>query len=60
MALDPSRLGELFERDFPGREERRDPISARLDDVWDRWATLIAALAILSLEWVLRKRFELV
>ncbi len=60
LALDPTRTDELFARDFPGSEERRDPISARLDDVWDRWSTLLAALLILSIEWVLRKRYELV
>lgn len=46
--------------EFPGGEERRDPISARLDDVWDRWPTLLLALLILSVEWILRKRAELV
>ena len=45
---------------FPGGEERREPISSRLDDVWDRWATLWIALALLAAEWVLRKRWELV
>jgi hypothetical protein len=29
---------------FPGGKERREPISSRLDDVWDRWATLLVAL----------------
>ena len=46
--------------EFPGGEERREPISSRLDDVWDRWGTLLALLAVLSAEWVLRKRLELV
>lgn len=46
--------------DFRGGEERREPISARLEDVWDRWSTLLAALCVLALEWVLRKRWDLV
>ena len=45
---------------FPGGEERREPISSRLDDIWDRWTTLWIALALLAAEWVLRKRWELV
>jgi hypothetical protein len=58
-AVDVARLSDL-DHEFPRGEERRDPISARLDDVWDRWPTLLIALAILSVEWVLRKRLELV
>jgi uncharacterized membrane protein len=45
---------------FPGGEERREPISTRLDDAWDEWHTLLLALALLSAEWILRKRVELV
>lgn len=58
-ALDLARLDELWAA-FPGGEERREPISSRLDDIWDSWGTLLAALCVLSLEWILRKRFELV
>lgn len=58
-AVDLARLPELLAQ-FPGGEERREPISSRLDDVWDRWATLWLVLALLGLEWVLRKRWELV
>jgi hypothetical protein len=58
-AVDLARLAELWD-EFPGGEERREPISSRLTDVWDRWATLLFALAVLSVEWVLRKRWELV
>ena len=46
--------------EFPGGEERREPISSRLEDAWDNWITLLAILAVLSTEWILRKRFELV
>jgi len=46
-ALDLASLGELW-NDFPGGEERREPISSRLDDVWDSWGTLLLALGILS------------
>ena len=46
--------------EFPGGEERREPISSQLEDAWDRLATLLLALGLLSLEWILRKRHELV
>jgi len=46
--------------EFPGDEERREPISSELRDAWDNWITLLLALGILSVEWILRKRFELV
>ena len=58
-AVDLAHLADLWD-EFPGGEERREPISSRLEDVWDRWATLIGALVVLSVEWVLRKRWELV
>ena len=45
---------------FPGDEERREPVSTRLDDAWDEWHPLLLALALLGCEWVLRKRVELV
>ncbi|MCC6407898.1 MAG: hypothetical protein IT453_12110 [Planctomycetes bacterium] len=57
--VDLAHVSELL-ADFRGGEERREPISARLDDVWDRWSTLLAALVVFTLEWVLRKRFDLV
>jgi len=46
--------------EFPGGEERREPISSQLEDAWDRLATLLLALGLLSLEWILRKRHDLV
>ena len=58
-AVDLVKLGDLFAQ-FPGGEERREPISSRLDDVWDRWGTLWIALGLLAAEWILRKRWELV
>ncbi|HTF87028.1 MAG TPA: hypothetical protein VK843_01375 [Planctomycetota bacterium] len=58
-AVELEKLRELLAQ-FPGGEERREPISSRLDDVWDRWGTLWIALALLAAEWVLRKRWELV
>ncbi|MCC7011503.1 MAG: hypothetical protein IT454_02980 [Planctomycetes bacterium] len=58
-AVDVASL-ELLRDEFPSDQERHDPISARLDDVWDRWPTLLAALALLAAEWILRKRFEMV
>ncbi|NOT30969.1 MAG: hypothetical protein HOP15_11025 [Planctomycetes bacterium] len=44
---------------FPGGEEQREPISSRLEDAWDGWHTLFLALLLLSAEWILRKRSEL-
>ncbi len=52
-------LPELFP-EFPGGEERRDPISSRLDDAWDNWWSLLVVLSLLSVEWILRKRFQMV
>jgi uncharacterized membrane protein len=45
--------------EFPGGEERREPISSRLEDAWDGWHTLLLALLLLGAEWILRKRAEL-
>ncbi len=58
-ALDLARVRELA-AEFPGGEEHREPISAELIDAWDRWGTLLFALGLLSIEWVLRKRWEMV
>ena len=58
LALTLANLGRLSD-EFPGGDERREPISSRLEDAWDRWATLLCALGVLSLEWILRKRAEL-
>ncbi len=58
-ALDLAHVRDLAS-EFPGGEEHREPISAELIDAWDRWATLLFALAVLSVEWVLRKRWEMV
>lgn len=57
--VDLARLDEL-EREFPGKEEKREPISSELEDAWDNWGTLLVALALLATEWILRKRWELV
>ena len=58
LSLTLANLGRLAD-EFPGGDERREPISSRLEDAWDRWATLLCALGVLSLEWILRKRAEL-
>jgi len=57
-AIELAKIADLAD-EFPGREERREPISSRLDDAWDHWATLALALGLLSGEWILRKRMEL-
>ncbi len=58
-ALDLAHVDDLLAQ-FPGHEERREPISSELDDAWDQWGTLLLALALLSAEWVLRKRWDLI
>jgi uncharacterized membrane protein len=58
-AKDLAHVDELLS-EFPGHEERREPISSELDDAWDHWGTLGLALFLLSLEWALRKRWELI
>lgn len=60
VAVDLAHADELVQKALPGGEQRRDPISARLDDIWDHGWTLLVVLAVLSAEWILRKRFELV
>lgn len=54
-----AELGQLY-AEFPGGEERREPVSSDLDDLWDVWPTLILALLLLSAEWIGRKRLDLV
>ncbi|MCB9914992.1 MAG: hypothetical protein H6828_07565 [Planctomycetes bacterium] len=46
--------------ELPGGEERREPIASTLEDAWDNGRTLLVVLLLLSVEWVLRKRLELV
>lgn len=58
-AVSLAHIEELLDG-FPGDEDRRHPISSRLEDAWDRWSTLLLALFLLTSEWVLRKRLELV
>ena len=58
-ALGLANVRELAE-ELSGGEERREPVSSRLDDAWDNWTTLLIALGLLSTEWILRKRVELV
>lgn len=58
-ALPLARVRELL-AEFPGGEERREPISSRLEDAWDTPWTLLALLALVGAEWILRKRNQLV
>ncbi|MEW6072999.1 MAG: hypothetical protein AB1726_10475 [Planctomycetota bacterium] len=58
-ALSLVKIGALAD-ELPGGEERREPISSRLEDAWDRGSTLLLALGLLAAEWILRKRVELV
>jgi hypothetical protein len=58
-ALDLAHAADLLP-ELPGHEERREPISSELEDAWDNWGTLFVALMLLSAEWILRKRWELI
>ncbi|MEM8709453.1 MAG: VWA domain-containing protein [Planctomycetota bacterium] len=57
--VDLTSVEDLAEA-FPKGKERREPVSSQLDDAWDRWGTLLLALGILGVEWILRKKAELV
>ena len=59
VAASASELA-LVQEAFPPDQERREPVSSQLEDAWDRWATLLLALALLGSEWLLRKRMELI
>ena len=59
QAVSATAIEPLLE-EFPGGEERREPVSSQLLDAWDNWGTLLVALLLLSTEWVLRKRFEMI
>jgi len=58
-SVEVGRWRELLEVFEEGRE-RREPMNASLEDFWDRWAVLLALLAVLAAEWLLRKRAELI
>ena len=58
-AVTLSEASALLEA-FPGGEERREALRSDLLDAWDRWGTLALVLALLTLEWIARKRFELI
>lgn len=50
---------EAILAEFPGGEERREPLSARFEDLWDTPWSLLILLGVLSTEWILRKREDL-
>ncbi len=52
--------GDALLAAFPGDQERRLPVASELTDIWDRLSTLLVALFLFSLEWILRKRYELI
>jgi len=58
-AVELSRWRELIEA-FPAGAQRREPMSSTLEDVWDHLGVLLAVLGLLSAEWILRKRSELI
>ncbi|MEM7515870.1 MAG: hypothetical protein AAF368_02960, partial [Planctomycetota bacterium] len=60
IAVNLTDLDRLVSKEFKGEEERRQPISSQLEDAWDDWPTLLLLLGLLSTEWILRKRLELV
>jgi hypothetical protein len=57
-ALALADVDRLLEQ-FPGGEERREPLSARFEDLWDSPWSLLFLLGLLSSEWILRKREDL-
>jgi hypothetical protein len=40
-------------------EARRVPIRTERRDLWDRAGVLLAVIALLTVEWILRKKFNL-
>ncbi len=58
-ALSITQTDALLES-FPEGQERRLPVASELTDIWDRMGTLLAALFLFTLEWILRKRYELI
>ena len=58
-AVELGNLSDL-KQEFPGDEERRQPISSELEDAWDNWTSLLLLLALLAAEWIMRKRLELI
>ncbi|MEZ5979939.1 MAG: hypothetical protein R3F34_17245 [Planctomycetota bacterium] len=58
-SVELGRFGDVLQA-FPEGAERREPMSSTLEDAWDRLGVLLAALAVLAAEWLLRKRVELV
>lgn len=74
LLLDEARLREMADASEGGRyvhladlptlrpESREKPVPTdkREDELWDSWWTLAAGVALLSLEWLLRKRWHLV
>lgn len=57
-ALELEQADEL-RAELPGGEEWHEAVSAELEDVWDGPWTVLVLLALLSAEWLLRKRWEL-
>ena len=47
-AVDLANVADLLD-ELPGGEERREPISSRLEDAWDRWATSRTSSAVSTL-----------
>ncbi len=50
-------LPQLF--DSLSGDSRRVPIRTERRDLWDRGAVLLAVMGLLTLEWILRKKFNL-
>jgi hypothetical protein len=57
MAVALHELGELAEN-VQG-DSRRIPVRTEQQDLWDRWEVLALVMALLTCEWAVRKRFNL-
>lgn len=53
-----SRIREIARR-FPNGGAQVFPEPSEFTDLWDRWWTILALVAVLALEWALRKKSQL-
>lgn len=53
-----SQLDQIAKR-FPGGGAQEFPEPSEFKDLWDQWFTLLALVVVLGLEWILRKKSQL-